>query len=147
MHYPLIDRQLLSQLRLVHGGFNLCVMLLFFYHARLGLTIRRARTAKAPLPFFAIKRHRKTGPLLAMAGVFGYCAGLTLILLDTGNVLEYPPHFFTGSLIVILLIVTFVLSRMIKGQESPLRTPHAYIGIAILCLYVVEVFIGIGVLF
>jgi hypothetical protein len=35
MQYPLIDRQLLSNLRLVHGGVNTAVMLLFFYHARL----------------------------------------------------------------------------------------------------------------
>lgn len=120
-------------------------MLFFLYHARFGLTIRRARTKRAPLP--AIKRHRKMGPFLALAGAIGYCAGLTLVLLETGNVLEYPPHFITGSLIVVLLITTYIMSRRIKGQESPLRTPHAYIGIAILCLYAVEVFLGIGVLF
>ena len=147
MQYLLIDRHLLAPLRLVHGVFNACVMLFFFYHAKLGLTIRRARTAKAPLPFPTIKRHRKIGPLLALAGGAGYCAGLILVLIDTGKVWEYPPHLLTGSLIVILLIVTFDISRKIKGQESPLRTPHAYIGIAILFLYVVEVFLGIGVLF
>jgi hypothetical protein len=147
MHYPLIDSELLSNLRLVHGGFNACVMLLFFYHARFGLAIRRARSTKAPLPFPAIRRHRKMGPFLALAGILGYCIGLTLVLLHTGNILEYPPHFFTGSSIVILLLSTFVISRKIKGQESPLRTIHAYIGITILCLYVVEAIIGIGVLF
>ena len=146
MHYPLIDRYLLSQLRLVHGGFNICVMLFFFYHASLGLAIRRARTAKAPLLFSAIKRHRKMGPLLALAGVVGYCEGGTLVLLDSGNVFEYLPHFLTGSLIVILLIATFAISRKIKGQESPLRTRHALIGVAILFLYVVEVSLGFGVL-
>jgi hypothetical protein len=146
MNFPLIDRPLLFRLRLVHAGLNICVMLLFFYHARFGLAIRRARKSKAPLPFPAIKTHRKLGPLLALAGVFGYCVGLTLVLLDTGNILEYPLHFITGSLIVTLLVTTFVISRRIKGQESPARTPHAYMGIAILCLYVAEVVIGMGVL-
>ena len=69
MQYPLIDRQLLSSLRFVHGGFNTCVVLLFLYHARLGITIRRARMAHGPLPFPVIKRHRKGGPVLAALGV------------------------------------------------------------------------------
>jgi hypothetical protein len=146
MQYPFIERQLLTKFRLVHGVFNACVMVLFFYHASIGLAIRRARRAKAPLPFSEIKRHRKMGPFLALAGVAGCCAGLILVLVDTGNVLEYTPHFIIGSLIVFLLIVTFIISRNIKGQVSPLRTPHAFIGIAILFLYIVEVFLGFGVL-
>jgi len=87
------------------------------------------------------------GPPLAATGMFGYCARLTLILLDTGNVFEYPSHFFIGTLIAVLLITTFVISRMIKGQDSPFRTPHVFIGIALLCLYVIGAFLGIGILF
>jgi hypothetical protein len=147
MHDPLIDRYLLSQLRLVHGAFNVCVMVSLFYHGWQGLLIRRARTAKAPLPFPVIRRHRKMGPFLTAAGILGFSAGIALVLADSGRVLEYPPHLFFGILIAILLITTFSISRKIKGQESPLRTPHALIGIAILCLYVVEVFLGLGVLF
>src|SRR5512143_1368708 len=100
MQYPLVDRQLLSSLRLVHGSYNSLVTLLFFYHGWLGITIRRARKSKAPLPFAAIKRRRKTGPALAVLGGFAFLIGLSLILLDTGNVLEYPPHFLVGCTIV-----------------------------------------------
>jgi hypothetical protein len=146
MEYPLIDRQLLSNLRLAHGAFNTVVMLLFFYHARLGLGIRRARKAQAALPLAAIRRHRKMGPILALMGGLGFSAGLTLVLLDTGNVFEHPPHLIVGAVIVALLAATFVISRKIKGPDSPLRTPHFVLGIAILCLYLVEVFLGIGVL-
>lgn len=146
MQYPLIDRQLLSNLRLVHAAFNAIVMFLFFYQARLGFAIRRARRANTPLPFPAIKRHRTRGPVLAVLGGLGFCAGLTLVLLDTGNVLEYPPHLFTGLTIVLLLITTYLISRKIKAQDSPFRTPHFILGIALLCLYLVEVFLGIGVL-
>lgn len=146
MEYPLIDRQLLSNLRLAHGAFNTVVMLLFFYHARLGFGIRRARLSRTPLPLPAIKRHRKMGPVLAVLSGLGFLAGLTLVLLDTGNVLEHPAHLFVGAAIVALIVTTFVISRKIKGTDSPLRTPHFVIGIAILCLYLVEVFLGIGVL-
>jgi hypothetical protein len=147
MQYPLIDRQLLASLRLVHGSYNSLVVVLFFYHGWLGITIRRARKAKAPLPFAAIKRHRKTGPLLAVMGGLGFLIGLTLILLDTGNVLEYPSHFLVGCTIVLCLLSTVLISRKIKGPDSPYRTPHFVLGITILCLYLIEVFLGIGVLF
>ncbi len=86
-------------------------------------------------------------PLLAFAGGVGYIVPASFLFsFDTGNIWEYPPLLLTGSLIIFLIVVTFIISRKIKGQESSLRTPHAFIGIAILLLYVVEVFLGIGVL-
>lgn len=146
MHYPLIDRQTLSYLRLVHGMYNTSMMLLFFYHGRQGMIIRRMRKARAPLPFPVIKRHRKMGPILTLFGVLGFFIGFTLVLIDTGKVLDYPPHLFTGMAIVALLITTFVISRKIRGADSPFRTPHLILGIAILCIYLIEVSLGIGVL-
>ncbi len=146
MQYPLIDRQLLADLRLVHGVYNAIVMLLFLYQGRLGFRIRRDRRARAPLPVPVIKRHRRMGPVLAILGGLGFLAGLTLVLLDTGNILEYPAHFFTGVTIVVLLIATYKISRDIKGPDSPYRTPHFVLGVAILCLYLVNVLLGIGVL-
>ena len=147
MQYPLVDRHLLSSLRLVHGSYNSLVMLLFFYHGWLGITIRRARKSKAHLPFAVIKRHRKTGPVLAIMGGVGFLIGLTLALLDSGNILEFPEHFMVGCAIVLCLLSTFLISRKIKGPDSPYRTPHFVLGITILCLYLIQVFLGIGVLF
>jgi hypothetical protein len=147
MHYPLIPGHLLSPLRLAHAVYNISVLLLFFYQAWLGLAIRRARRAKTPLPFQRIKRHRTTGPVLTILGLCGFFIGFTLVLLHTGRVLEFPSHLFTGLALVALLIATYGLSRKIKGPDSPYRTPHVRLGIAILCLYLVEVFLGIGILF
>jgi Protein of unknown function (DUF4079) len=147
MQYPLIGKQLLLNLRWVHAFYNGCVLLLVLYHGWLGGTIRRARRAKAPLPFAAIKRHRKTGPVLVILGVTGFFIGFTLVLLHTGNVLEYPPHFFTGLAVAVLLVTTWRVSRKIKGSDSPYRTPHFIVGIIILCLYLTEAVLGLGVLF
>ncbi len=146
MQYPLIDRQLLADLRLVHGIYNSLVMLLFLYQGRLGFRIRRDRRAHAPLSLPVIKRHRRMGPFLAILGGLGFLTGLTLVLLDTGNVLEHQPHFFTGLSIVVLLIATYRISRDIRGPDSPFRSSHFALGVAILCLYLVNVFLGIGVL-
>lgn len=147
MQYPLIDRHLLSDLRLVHGAFNSVMMFLFWYQGRLGIMIRRARRAGMPLSFSVIRKHRKAGPVLAGLSLLGYSAGLTLVMLDTGNVLEFPPHLVVGSAIVLAVITVFALSRKIKGPDSPYRNPHFLLGMTLLCLYPLEVFLGIAVLF
>jgi hypothetical protein len=120
-------------------------MLLFLYQGWLGLRIRRDRRARAPLPIPVVKRHRRMGPVLVILGGLGFLEGLILVLLDSGRVLEFPPHLFTGLIIVVLLLATYKISRDIKGPDSPFRTPHFILGIAILCLYLVNVVIGLGV--
>jgi Protein of unknown function (DUF4079) len=146
MQFPLISKELIALLKLVHGAFNFSVMLMFFYHARNGLMIRRARINKTPLPFQAIKRHRRMGPLLALLGGGGFAAGLTLVMLDTGNVLQHPPHLFVGMAIVTLLFLTYRVSRKITGSAGQERDLHYRLGLAILALYLVNVVLGIGVL-
>lgn len=143
----LIGKEIVPWLRLVHGAYNSAVLLLFFRQAWLGFTIRRMRKMKAPLPLDAVKRHRKRGPVLTALGVIGFFAGLTVVTLDERNYLEYWHHLFNGLAIVLLLLVTYRLSKRIKGPDSPYRTPHFVIGILILYLYLVEAFLGIGILF
>jgi hypothetical protein len=146
MQYPLIDRQLLADLRLVHGIYNSFVVLLFLYQGWLGLRIRRERRARASQSVPVIRRHRRAGPVFALMGGFGFLFGLTLVLLDTGNILTYKFHFFTGFLIIVLLIATYRISRDIKGPDSPFRTLHYVLGIFIICLYCANVFLGLGAL-
>jgi hypothetical protein len=146
MHVPVIKRELLSQLRLVHGGYNFSVMLLFLYQGWLGLKIRRARVSGAILSFPTIRRHRRAGPVFAGLALLGFLFGLSLVLVDTGNVFEYTPHFAVGFLIMLLLTATIVVSRKIRGQDSVNRQRHFLISQAILACYVLEVFLGIGVL-
>jgi hypothetical protein len=98
-------------------------------------------------PTAAIRRHRGLGPILAGLGALGFTFGLTLILLDTGNILKYPHHLLVGVIIVTLLLTTWLVSRKIIGTgASPFREAHFLLGITILALYVVEVLLGLGVL-
>ncbi len=144
MQYPLIDRHLLAGLRLVHGAYNGTMLLLFLYQGWIGLGIRRARKAKLPPSFPMIKRHRRLGPVLVILGGFGFLDGLTLVLLDTGRILELPPHLFTGLTILVLLIVTYKISRKIKGPDPLYRDRHFALAVALICFYIVNVVIGIG---
>ncbi|NTV14899.1 MAG: DUF4079 family protein [Desulfobulbaceae bacterium] len=146
MDYPLISREILAGLRLGHGIYNFAVLGGLCYIARLGWAIRQARKHSTPLPLVAVRRHRRLGPILAPLGGLGFVAGLILVWLDTGNILKYPAHLLVGAAIVSLLLATVLVSRKIRGPNSQPRDTHFRLGIAILGLYLLEVFLGFGVL-
>lgn len=142
----LIDKQLLSYLRYVHGSYNLLVAVLFFLQGFLGLKIRKARREGLEMPAPIIKRHRTMGPILFIFGIMGFFAGLVLVYFNHGNILQYPLHLLFGVLITVFLTNLFIVSRMIKGVESHWRDMHYFIGIIILCFYLVQSFLGLGIL-
>jgi len=131
--------------KVAHGSFNALLALVFFYQAWMGLTIRRGGKRGEP-QLIAMKRHRRLGPFLVCLGLLGYCLGVLLVYIDKGRVLEYPPHLAVGSVIVLFLLGQYAVSRKIKGLESPWRTPHLAIGVGIVCLYVLQIVIGVSVL-
>lgn len=147
MQFPLIGQELIANLKLVHGSFNLTVMLLFFYQARNGLLIRGARRKKTPPPLSAIMRHRRMGPLLVFLGTGGFAAGLTLVFVDTGQFFLYPAHFFVGIAILLTLFSTYRVSQKIAGASDPRRVLHFRLGVTLLALYLVNVVLGVGMLF
>jgi hypothetical protein len=131
--------------KVAHGSFNALLALVFLYQAWMGLSIRRGRKRGEP-QLKATKRHRRLGPILVCLGLLGYCLGLILVYIDKGRLLAYPPHLAVGSLIVLFLLGQYAVSRKIKGPESSWRTPHLAIGVGIVCLYVLQIVIGISVL-
>lgn len=137
-----MSKELIPYLKLLHGGFNSIVILLFVYQGILGLRIRRAEKK----PVNIIRRHRKNGPVFAVLGISGFIAGLVLVLLDTGRILKYPPHLILGFIIVLLIITTYFVSKKIKGPAPSWRNRHFALGILIICLYFVQAFLGLGVL-
>lgn len=141
-----MDKQLIPYLKLVHGSFNTIVMFLFLYQGRLGLIIRRRRKRGGPPIFEVTGRHRRFGPIFVFIGFIGFLAGLTLVIFDQGRVFEYPLHLMMGSFIVLLLTTTFLISKKIRGPDSPWRTPHFIVGIFIISFYIIQIFLGLGVL-
>lgn len=138
--------EFIEYLKLGHGLFNSLMMLLFGIQAWLGLKIRRKRKTDGQKDFTVIKKHRGRGPVLAMMGIAGFLAGVTLVYVDKGHILEFPGHFVTGASISFLLITTFLISRKIKGPDPLLRNIHFTIGITILCLYLFQMFLGLNIL-
>ena len=142
----MISRQILADLRLSHGLYNIIIALLFFYQGWLGLTIRRQRKTGKPSRITTAKRHRKLGPVIAILSVMGLFTGIILILIDKGNILEYPLHLSVGVTLVLFILVSYSISKKIKGRDSPYRKPHLIVGISILSLYLLQLFLGLGVL-
>lgn len=137
-----MSRELILYLKLLHAGFNSLVIMLFVYQGILGLRIRRSEKKTIHI----IRKHRKTGPIIAVLGALGFIAGITVIFLDTGRILKYPPHFLLGLIIVSLIMSTYLISKKIKGPEPYWRNRHFALGILIICLYFVQAFLGLGVL-
>lgn len=137
-----MNKELISYLKLLHGLYNTLVIMLFIYQGLLGFRIRRSQQRQLPL----IKRHRKIGPVAAVLGLAGFIAGIVVVFFDTGRVLKYPLHFLTGLSIAALIITTYLISRKIKGPEAYWRDRHYVLGILIIFLYLVQAFLGLGIL-
>ncbi len=141
-------RQGIQYLKLLHGFYNSVMMFLFIYQGVLGIRIRAQRKKGAgSVRFEIVKRHRNTGPFLAVAGVAGFFFGAILTYIDNGRVLKYPIHFFTGLIIASLIVSTYSISRKIRNETQNMRNIHYVIGITILCLYPLQVLLGLGILF
>jgi len=132
-------------LKLLHGSYNIVMLVLFVRQGALGVSIRRERVAgRAPL-FGAIKLHRRAGPVLTLLGSLGFFAGAAVSFIDHGHIPHYPRHFIAGLVLVFLFGATYLISRKIKGPAPPWRIVHSVVGVAILALYFVQVYFGLGI--
>jgi len=137
-----MSREVIAYLKLLHGIFNTCVLVLFVYQGMLGRKIRRADTR----PFDVIRRHRKIGPGAAVLGASGFMAGMTVLYLDAGYIVKYPLHFTTGLIIVVFIATTWIISKKITGVDSVWRNRHYAVGILIIILYFIQAILGLGIL-
>ena len=141
-----LNASVLPYLRYFHGLYNLFVILLFFYQAKLGLRIRRDRMAGKPLTIGAIRKHRRFGPFLPVLAVAGFLAGAGIVYLDEGHAFVHPVHFLTGLVIISLICTTFLLSRKIRSGKAEWRDAHFVVGLLILCIYLFQAYLGLELL-
>jgi Protein of unknown function (DUF4079) len=88
--------------------------------------------------------HRKVAPLMTAFLITGYSGGLLSLVIQNKPIME-SPHFLTGSLVVVLLLLNGSISFFgFKGGEAKgLRSAHAYIGSAIVLLLVTHAALGL----
>jgi hypothetical protein len=140
------DKQVIAYLKLLHGAYNLFIMFLWWYQALMGGRVRKTRKSGGLNPK-AVRRHRKSGPVISYLAVAGYLWGAVLGYIDNGRLLKYPLHFITGSIIILVIITISIISRSITVRESFSRDLHVILGLVLLCLYGIQAFLGAGILF
>ena len=141
----MVSDSVVSALQLAHVFFNATLFFALAYQGRLGWRIRRRRVAGVLQDFSVVKRHRALGPVLATLLPIGYLAGLITVYLHKGLWVRFPGHLAVGTALLLLVCSIFLVSRRIRGAQSPWRTPHFTLGVLLLCTFLVQIYLGLNI--
>jgi len=87
--------------------------------------------------------HRQLAPWLFLFMATGYIGGVLSLVMQHQPILE-SPHFWTGSLVLILLIMNGAISLSgFVGNKMALRAVHAYVGSIALCILFLHTVLGL----
>jgi hypothetical protein len=87
--------------------------------------------------------HRKLAPFMFLFMALGYTGGLLSLVMQHQPVLE-SPHFWTGSIVLLLLAINGAISLFgFGGNKAALRTAHAYLGSAALGIMFLHAVFGL----
>jgi Protein of unknown function (DUF4079) len=130
---------------IVHWGHPLMMgIVIFAMGTAAGITGWKGRLATdTGVASENLSSHRKIAPLMTVFLAMGYTGGLLSLVVQEQNVLE-SPHFWTGSVVLILLTVQGLLSVSgFWGNKAALRTVHAYLGSTTLFVLVIHAALGL----
>jgi uncharacterized iron-regulated membrane protein len=125
--------------------FNGALFSALAYQGLLGWRNRRRRVAGVLPDFTLVKRHRALGSILAALLPCGYLAGLITVYLHRGLWVRYPGHFAVGTALLVVAGAAVLVSKRIRGAQSPWRGPHAVLGLLLLCTFLVQIYLGLNV--
>ncbi len=87
--------------------------------------------------------HRKLAPWMFLFMALGYTGGVLSLVMQHQPILE-SPHFYTGSVVLLLLLINSAISLSgFGGNKAGLRTVHAYVGSTALCILFVHAVLGL----
>jgi F0F1-type ATP synthase membrane subunit c/vacuolar-type H+-ATPase subunit K len=87
--------------------------------------------------------HKKIMPAMFIFMAMGYTGGVLSLVMQKHAILE-SPHFWTGSIVLGLLLVNSLISATgFAGNKPELRKFHAYFGSAIFGLMIVHALLGL----
>lgn len=87
--------------------------------------------------------HRKLAPAMALFMVLGYTGGVLSLVMQRQPILE-SPHFWSGTMVVVLLGLQGTTSLKGFWGSSDLRMVHAYIGSTLVLLLLVHAALGLN---
>ncbi|BAY21895.1 hypothetical protein NIES2100_16570 [Calothrix sp. NIES-2100] len=86
--------------------------------------------------------HRKLAPWLFFFLAAGYTGGVLSLVMQRQPILE-SPHFLTGSIVLLLLVVNGAISLSgFAGNKAILRTIHAYLGSTAISILFLHALLG-----
>lgn len=85
--------------------------------------------------------HRKLAPWMFLFIALGYTGGVLSLVMQGQPIFE-SAHFWTGSIVVVLLALNGVMSLLFAEYKS-LRTVHAYVGSIAMGLLLVHAVLGL----
>jgi hypothetical protein len=141
----MVSDGVVSTLQIAHVFFNSALFFAFSFQGLLGWRIRNKRVAGVLQDFSVVKRHRALGPILASLLPLGYLAGLLTAYLHKGLWVRYPGHLAGGTVLLAVACSVVLVSRRIRGAQSPWRTPHFALGLLLLCVFLVQIFLGLNI--
>ncbi|NRB06222.1 MAG: DUF4079 domain-containing protein [Richelia sp.] len=90
-----------------------------------------------------LSSHRKIAPWMFLFLALGYTGGVLSLVMQEQDLFA-SPHFWTGSVVLLLLLVNGIISlTKFGGNQAALLTIHAYLGSAAFSLMVIHAFLGV----
>ena len=129
----------------VHWGHPLMMAIVVFVMGSfVGLAGWRGRTiADEATAAKSRMEHRKLAPWMFLFMATGYTGGVLSLVMQHQPILE-SPHFFTGSIVILLLAINGLISVTGFGGNKPnLRTVHAYLGSVALVVVFIHAVLGL----
>lgn len=87
--------------------------------------------------------HRQLAPWMFLFMALGYTGGVLSLVMQHQPILE-SPHFLTGSVVLLLLLINGAIALCgFGGNKIALRTFHAYLGSTALCILFLHAVLGL----
>ena len=91
----------------------------------------------------SLSDHRTLAPWMFFFMAAGYTGGVLSLVMQQQPILE-SPHFWTGSIVLVLLLINSAIALFGFGNnKAVLRTSHAYLGSTALCLLFLHAVLGL----
>lgn len=133
---------------IIHWGHPLMMGIVVFvvggYVGYAGWKIRTTSADDVEAMALHKKGHRTMAPLMFTFMALGYTGGVLSLVMQQQEIFA-SPHFWTGSIVLILLAANGAIATFGFGQENGTgRKAHAYLGSAALALMVLHAAFGLG---
>ena len=130
---------------IIHWGHPLMMgIVIFAMGSYVAITGWQARVNASDAEVSQKKRaeHSKVAPLMFAFIAMGYTGGVLSLVMQEQPLLA-SPHFLTGTTAIVLLSINAILAATKFGNNGALRSAHAYIGSAVVVLFVAHAIFGL----